>query len=302
MRACWPVVTTQSPGQAQIRAPAAAPAPAPTPSYASEPLPLPASSAAATDKNLERQPAIDVFIAGVQAVYDAGQNEAQAGHRDKAQAKFDLAADMILKSGFSADFNDALSKLSDEIGEASQPGELNLATNNADEEQDEGEESETPAEPAPIDEIADLTLPAGDPRLALKAEKELIGVRHDLPLTVNDSVLQYLSFFTTTRGRAIVEHGLDRAGRYDGMIRRVLKEEGVPQDLIYLAQAESAFQPQAVSAPALAASGSSCLTAAKNTISSELTGLTTAATRKKRRARRPTICAISTPCSLIGIW
>ena len=27
----------------------------------------------------------------------------------------------------------------------------------------------------------------------------------------------------------------------------MLKEEGVPQDLIYLAQAESAFQPQAVS-------------------------------------------------------
>ena len=44
-----------------------------------------------------------------------------------------------------------------------------------------------------------------------------------------------------------MEHGLERAGRYDDMIRRVLKEEGVPQDLIYLAQAESAFQPQAVS-------------------------------------------------------
>ena len=70
---------------------------------------------------------------------------------------------------------------------------------------------------------------------------------HDLPLTVNDSVLQYLSFFTTPRGRAIVEHGLSRAGRYSDMIRTVLKEEGVPQDLIYLAQAESAFQPQAVS-------------------------------------------------------
>jgi peptidoglycan lytic transglycosylase D len=232
---------------AQVRAPAVTPAPTPAPSYASEALPLPPHSAAAAAQGFERQPAIDVLIAGVQAVYNAGQNEAQAGHRDKAQAKFDLAADMILKSGFSADFNEELSKLSDEIGEASQPGELNLAANNAEEDQEEADESETPAEPAPIEEIADLTLPAGDPRLALKAEKELIAVRHDLPLTVNDSVLQYLSFFTTTRGRAIVEHGLDRAGRYDGMIRRVLKEEGVPQDLIYLAQAESAFQPEAVS-------------------------------------------------------
>ena len=232
---------------AQVRPPAATPVPSPTPSYASEPLPLPLRTAAATDINYEKRPAIDVLVAGVQTVYDAGRAESKAGHREKAQAKFDLAADMILKSGFPADYSPQLSELSDEIGEASQPSDL-IAANNAGEDQEqEEEESDTPAEPAPIDEIADLTLPAGDPRLALKAEKELIGVRHDLPLTVNPSVLQYLSFFTTTRGRAVVSHGLDRAGRYDGMIRRVLKEEGVPQDLIYLAQAESAFQPQAVS-------------------------------------------------------
>jgi membrane-bound lytic murein transglycosylase D len=78
-------------------------------------------------------------------------------------------------------------------------------------------------------------------------EQELIAVPHDLPLTVNDSVLQYLSYFSTSRGRAVVEHGLERAGRYNEMIRRTLKAEGVPQDLIYLAQAESAFLPQAVS-------------------------------------------------------
>src|SRR3984885_2692751 len=232
---------------AQVRAPAPAPTPVATPSYATEPLPVPPRAAAATDKNFQKRPAIDILVAGVQAVYDAGQAQLQAGHRDKAQEKFGLAADMILKSGFPADYTPELSKLSDEIGEASQPSDL-TATNTAgsDEDTDE-EESETPAEPAPIDEIADLTLPAGDPRLALKAEKELISVRHDLPLTVNDSVLQYLSFFTTTRGRAIVARGLEREGRYDTMIRRVLKEEGVPQDLIYLAQAESAFQPQAVS-------------------------------------------------------
>jgi membrane-bound lytic murein transglycosylase D len=56
-----------------------------------------------------------------------------------------------------------------------------------------------------------------------------------------------LSYFSTSRGRAVVEHGLERAGRYSEMIRRTLKAEGVPQDLIYLAQAESSFLPQAVS-------------------------------------------------------
>ncbi|HEY6466183.1 MAG TPA: LysM peptidoglycan-binding domain-containing protein, partial [Candidatus Acidoferrales bacterium] len=89
--------------------------------------------------------------------------------------------------------------------------------------------------------------PPGDPRLANMARKELISVKHDLPLTVNASVLQYLSFFTTTKGRAIVEHGLDRESQYDTMIRRVLRQEGVPEDLVYLAQAESAFLPDALS-------------------------------------------------------
>ncbi len=234
---------------AQVRAPAPAPVPVSTANKIVEPLPIVPRTAAASDKNFEQRPAIDVLVAGVQSVYDAGQAELKAGHRDKAHEKFDLAADMILNSGFPADYNPDLSTLADKIGEATQPGDLIGANNASDDEDatDQEEESDTPATPAPIEEIADLTLPAGDPRLALKAEKELIAVRHDLPLTVNDSVLQYLSFFTTTHGRMIVEHGLDRAGRYDAMIRRVLKEEGVPQDLIYLAQAESAFQPQAVS-------------------------------------------------------
>jgi len=66
-------------------------------------------------------------------------------------------------------------------------------------------------------------------------------------LQVNDVVVSYLNFFQTPRGRAIVENGLRRKGRYEEMIARVLREEGVPQDLMYLAQAESAFQPTAVS-------------------------------------------------------
>jgi len=64
---------------------------------------------------------------------------------------------------------------------------------------------------------------------------------------VNDEVLSFLNFFQTPRGRAIVETGLQRRGRYQEMISRVLHEEGVPQDLVYLAQAESAFQPLALS-------------------------------------------------------
>ncbi len=111
----------------------------------------------------------------------------------------------------------------------------------------------TPAPPAPLDVITSLTPPpeegAGpvDPGLRNSAEGELQQVAHDLPMTVNDIVLSYLNFFQTTRGRAIVETGLRRAGRYRPMIQQALREEGLPSDLMYMAQAESAFQPQALS-------------------------------------------------------
>src|SRR3989441_12723924 len=106
--------------------------------------------------------------------------------------------------------------------------------------------SEAPAVPAAIDEVAEMTFPV-DPSLKGRAEEAAKNISHDLPLTVNDEVLSFLNFFQPPRGRAIVETGLNRAGRYREMISRVLREEGVPQDLIYLAQAESAFQPLALS-------------------------------------------------------
>lgn len=108
-------------------------------------------------------------------------------------------------------------------------------------------ELEVPEVPAPMDELAPLDLDTAELSVRLRrlVEQELAGVAFDLPLVVNERVLRAVNFFQTARGRAIVETGLRRAGRYREMIERVLAEEGVPQDLIYLAQAESAFQPTA---------------------------------------------------------
>jgi membrane-bound lytic murein transglycosylase D len=231
---------------ARVRPPAATPVatPAALPQEARGPLPLPANPKY-TSSVFYVRPAIDVLVENVQAKLDDGRAEARTGNFDRARSDFDSALDLILQSGFQADSDPRLSKLFDDIGEAVNAYEASTTQSGA--AQEAAADAETPAQPAPIDEIADLALPAGDPRLALKAEHELISVPHDLPLTVNESVLQYLSFFTSTKGRAIVAHGLERAGRYNEMIRRALREEGVPQDLIYLAQAESAVQPEAVS-------------------------------------------------------
>ena len=64
------------------------------------------------------------------------------------------------------------------------------------------------------------------------------------------SMIVFSVSWTTTsngRGRSTIELGLERVGRYQPMIEQILKEEGVPLDLIYLCQAESAFQPRALS-------------------------------------------------------
>jgi membrane-bound lytic murein transglycosylase D len=228
---------TVSSKQAKARPPAATPAP--VPASVREPLPFPENIPALASL-YDTRPAIDKLVDQVQVIFNTAQKEYKSGDFDKAHQKYDQAVELILASGFQVDSDPRLSELFDQIGETLHSYERSA-------QQEAAEEEAGTGTPAPMDALADMTLPKGDPRLAAQAEKELMRVPHDLPLTVNDSVLQYLSFFSTTRGRATVEHGLDRSGRYNDMIRRVLKEEGVPQDLMYLAQAESAFQPTAVS-------------------------------------------------------
>jgi membrane-bound lytic murein transglycosylase D len=185
------------------------------------------------------KPYAEAVIEAAEGAFRAGEQSYRAGHLEKARREFDHAVDTLLLSGLDLNANPRLAPLFDRIVSTVHAYELAAYR--------EGD-GFTPqrAEPAPLDEIAELTFPT-DPRLREKAEAELATVPHDLPLTINDQVLSYLNFFQTPRGRAIVEHGLRRAGRYREMIARILREEGLPQDLIYLAQAESAFQPLALS-------------------------------------------------------
>lgn len=66
----------------------------------------------------------------------------------------------------------------------------------------------------------------------------------ELPMTVNDRVVFWVNQYTEAQ-RADFERGLERRGRYDSMIRRKLRERGMPEDLVYLAMIESGFLPTA---------------------------------------------------------
>jgi membrane-bound lytic murein transglycosylase D len=179
------------------------------------------------------------LIHRVEEKFASGEQNYKAGHLEAARKDFDEAVDGMLQSGYDPNSDPQLSELFHRVVDTVYNYELQAFR--------AGDGfNEAPAVPAPIDEVAEMTFPV-DPRLKARAEEAAKNISHDLPLTVNDEVLSFLNFFQTPRGRAIVETGLRRAGRYRGMIGRVLSEEGVPQDLIYLAQAESAFQPTALS-------------------------------------------------------
>jgi len=179
------------------------------------------------------------LIAQVEQKFAFGQTNYKAGHLEAARKDFDDAVDALLQSGYDLDADPKLSELFHRVVDTVYTYELQAFRAG------DGFQ-EAPAVPAPIDEVAEMTFPV-DPRLKERAEESAKNISHDLPLTVNDEVLSFLNFFRTPRGRAIVEAGLRRQGRYHEMISRVLQQEGVPQDLIYLAQAESAFQPLALS-------------------------------------------------------
>jgi membrane-bound lytic murein transglycosylase D len=179
------------------------------------------------------------LIAAVEEKYNSGEQNFKAGHLDAARRDFNEAVDQMLESGFDLDADPQLSALFHRVVDNVYTWELQAFRAG------DGFQ-EIPAVPAAIDEVAEMTFPV-DPRLKDRAEAAAKNISHDLPLTVNDEVLSFLNFFQTPRGKAIVETGLRRSGRYREMIARVLHEEGVPQDLIYLAQAESAFQPLALS-------------------------------------------------------
>jgi membrane-bound lytic murein transglycosylase D len=78
---------------------------------------------------------------------------------------------------------------------------------------------------------------------------ELKGAEHlnlknthfDIPVTWNPAVAKWVNYFTG-RGRDWFTRYAERGGRYAPVLSKILNENGLPRDLIYLAMAESGFQ------------------------------------------------------------
>jgi membrane-bound lytic murein transglycosylase D len=215
-QATAPALPAQSAASAQIAAQITAPAPV----------------------NSAQRQRVRALIAQVETAYANGQTDYKKGDLPAAKAEFDRAVDLMLTSGIDIKSDTPLQDEFDRIVDGVNALEMEALK--------QGNGFVPQEEPAPADVANDVTF-AVDPNLVAKAQSELATTKSDLPLVVNDYVAGYINFFANTqRGHNTLLHSFQRSGRYKQMIQRVMAEEGVPQDLIYLAVAESGFNPRAM--------------------------------------------------------
>jgi len=180
----------------------------------------------------------EILARQAEAHFQAGRRLYQEGDEKAARREFDRAIDLLLTAPESPAFRAVIDRKLEDLTVAIYRLDL------------EGLGSAALEEPSfekpPLEDMPQLTFPV-DPMLKNKVLEEVRATASQLPLQVNDVVLSYINYFSTARGRKILIYGMRRGGRYRPMIQRILDEEGVPQELIFLAQAESGFLPRAVS-------------------------------------------------------
>jgi membrane-bound lytic murein transglycosylase D len=185
------------------------------------------------------------LIAQAEREYQEGVANYHAGNSVSAKQNFDNALNALLSSNLDIRSDDRLQEEFDHIVEG--VNELYPGGTATDAEQ--AQDTQQKSEPAPIDLTNDATngiTPTAGAGVAAKAQAEIKNTHSDLPLMMTDQVAGYITYFSG-HGRGVFERAYARSGRYHDMMVATLKEEGLPQDLIYLAQAESGFHPLAVS-------------------------------------------------------
>jgi membrane-bound lytic murein transglycosylase D len=162
----------------------------------------------------------------------------RSGNLEGAKEQFDQAVEKLLESKLDVVADDRLSDEFDKLVEDVYAAEAAAL---------ERGDSLSPHNyvPPPLESFSGLTFPV-DPRIKQRAQQELKAVRSDLPLVSNDYVEGVLTYLQN-QGRGYITTALKRMGVYQAIISETLRKEGLPQDLIYLAALESAFNPYALS-------------------------------------------------------
>jgi membrane-bound lytic murein transglycosylase D len=239
--ACAPLALITGCPQQQAAAPGTASAKTTAPSIAAPvqtPTPEPTITTAQSVDLAAKAYKSQQLIAQVESTYRSGVNNYRSNRLEAARSDFDFAVDLMLTSGMDLKTDPQLADEFDHLVNAINTLEMTALK--------QGTGFSAPVEAAPLDAADEVTFPA-NPELKAQVAAELKTTQSDLPLVINDYVAGFISYFSNSpTGHAHLKASLQRSGKYRDMIAKDLKDAGLPQDLIYLAVAESGFQPQVV--------------------------------------------------------
>jgi membrane-bound lytic murein transglycosylase D len=202
------------------------------------------------------------IIAQAEDHFRKGKLNLEDNKREQARDEFDKAVDSILESGFDVRASQKLQTYYLELVEriyreevpsqqsAPQLNSTSLVAQNV----------QTPAappqigfreqkfEPSPLDELSKLVLTPEEQNVSDADVIALEQAKHNVnfSFTINPLIQQYINYYQG-RGRSTMESGLRRSGQYMKLARQIFAQEGVPVDITWLGQVESAWRPKAVS-------------------------------------------------------
>jgi membrane-bound lytic murein transglycosylase D len=99
---------------------------------------------------------------------------------------------------------------------------------------------------SPLDPLSKLILNQTEQKVSGEQLDALEQAKNslDFNFTINPLIQQYINYYQG-RGRSTMEAGLRRSGRFMKIARETFRREGVPEDITWLGQVESAWSPKA---------------------------------------------------------
>lgn len=218
-------------------------------------------------RNLEIQRVIERSNSSFQAAEASFKD----GNFDKARREYDRAVDTVLEAGIDVRSDSRLQQHYQSLVErifqrqmtlmagTSGPAVSDVAQNNGGNSAQSGDANKSQDkqnsdrgfgqqayEPSPLDNLTKLNLTEDETKDATEDQVQTVvaAAKLDFKFKPNALIQSFINYYLG-RGRETMEQGLRRSGRFLEMAQKIFKEEGVPQDVAWLGQVESAWSPVA---------------------------------------------------------
>ena len=192
------------------------------------------------------------------------------GNFDKARREYDKAVDIVLEAGIDVRSDARLQQhyqnlverifqrqmtlmagpsgpvVSDVAQNGDNPPQSGAANKAQDRPNSDRGFGQQVYEPSPLDELTKLSLTDEETKGVTEDQVQtvLAAAKLDFKFKPNALIQSFINYYLG-RGRETMEQGLRRSGRFLEMAQKIFKEEGVPQDIAWLGQVESAWSPVA---------------------------------------------------------